>query len=80
MTVIIDGNEYLPLDQAARQLGTTETKVLMLLKQKALQGTLVDGDWLVTTSSLAECDLSKQAPTALPDCHSSCRSSQCGCR
>ena len=41
MTVVIDGIEYLPASMVAQKLETTETKILMLLKQKALAGELI---------------------------------------
>jgi len=62
MTVVIDGTEYLPASEVALQLGTTETKILMLLKQKALGGELVEGSWFVTAASLACYDAHAQDP------------------
>lgn len=78
MTMTIEGVEYLPAAAAAEQLATTETKILMLLKKKALYGELIEGSWFVTTASL-----SSYIPTCEPDaglqCRTSCSSSGCGC-
>jgi len=52
MTVSMDGTDYLPITAVAERLGTTETKILMLLKQKALTGELVEGEWFVTAASV----------------------------
>jgi hypothetical protein len=79
MTVVIDGIEYLPASVAAQQLQTTETKILMLLKQKALAGELIEGDWFVTTASIACYDAHAQDPQKQAQCRTSCSSSGCGC-
>jgi hypothetical protein len=79
MTVIIDGIEYLPAAAAAIQLATTETKILMLLKQKALTGELIEGDWFVTTASLACYDAHASDPEKQAQCRTSCSSTGCGC-
>jgi hypothetical protein len=79
MTVVIDGIEYLPAAEAAHQLETTETKILMLLKQKALAGELVEGSWFVTTASLACYDPQAQEAAKMAGCHTSCSSSGSGC-
>jgi hypothetical protein len=79
MTVVIDGIEYLPAAEAAQQLATTETKILMLLKQKALGGELIEGSWFVTTASLACFDPEAQDVAKAASCHTSCSSSGSGC-
>ena len=79
MTVVIDGIEYLPASEVALQLETTETKILMLLKQKALGGELVEGSWFVTTASLACYDAQARNPERQANCRTSCSSSGCGC-
>jgi aspartokinase-like uncharacterized kinase len=78
MTVTIDGIEYLAASDAAEKLSTTETKILMLLKQKALQGDLIDGSWFVTSASLSSYD-PEAAKAAALDCKTSCTSSKCSC-
>jgi hypothetical protein len=79
MTVVIEGIEYLSASDAALQLSTTETKILMLLKQKALSGELIDGSWFVTTASLACFDAHAQDPAKQAQCRTSCSSTGCGC-
>jgi hypothetical protein len=80
MNVMIDGVEYLPAAAAATQLATTETKILMLLKQKALSGELIEGSWFVTTASLACYDAHAADPEKQLQCRTSCSSSSgCGC-
>ena len=80
MTVVIDGIEYLAASDVALQLETTETKVLMLLKQKALGGELIEGTWFVTAASLACYDAQAQDPAQQANCRTSCSSSSgCGC-
>jgi len=80
MNVVIDDIEYLQIAEVASQLETTETKVLMLLKQKALTGIIADGSWLVTKSSLACYDAHAQEADKQAQCRTSCGSSKgCGC-
>lgn len=80
MTVTIDGIEYLPLTAAAEQLATTETRILMLLKRKALCGELSEGSWFVTTASLACYDRHAVEPSKQQHCQASCHGSGCGCQ
>ena len=79
MTVVIDGIEYLPASMVAQKLETTETKILMLLKQKALAGELIEGSWFVTADSLACYDAQAREPEKQANCRTSCSSSGCGC-
>ncbi len=79
MTVMMDGTEYVPAAEVAAKLGTTEMKVLMLLRQNALQGEQIDGSWFVTAASLADFD-SDAAQPVVPSCRTSCTSSGCGCK
>lgn len=78
MTLVIDGTEYLPAASVAQQLGTTELKVLMLIKQRALTGDLFEGTWYISSPSLESLDPgSLTAPT--PAGCASCTGSECGC-
>lgn len=79
MTVIENGIEFISVDQVATKLGTTEMKVLMLLRQKALRGERMDGRWFVTAASLADYDAGAAQPV-VPSCRTNCTSSGCGCR
>lgn len=79
MTVIGNEVEYVSAADAAAHLSTTETRILMLLKQKVLAGTMADEGWLVTRASLLGYDGQKDEPEAQPACRTSCSSSRCGC-
>lgn len=79
MTEMIDGIEYVTVAEAAAELSTTDTRVLMLLKQKALQGTLSDQGWFITRQSLDCFDRHGQEPEQQLSCRTSCTSSRCGC-
>ena len=75
-----DGSEYVTAEEVAADLGTTPLRVLMLIKEKALNGVLRDGAWLVTRESLA-CFRTRGANLSLQNsCRSSCTSSGCGCK
>ncbi len=80
MTVMINGSEYLPAADAAKQIATTPMKILMLLKEKALTGELINGEWYVATDSLACYDAHGQDPARQMGCRTSCTSTGCGCR
>lgn len=67
------------IDEAAAELATTQVKVLMLLKQKALEGELVDGEWSISRASLMRLKLVGIGPAQQPSCRSTCTSSGCGC-
>lgn len=77
---VINGIDYLPVAAVAEQLATTQLKVLMLLKEKVLTGELIDGEWYVTTASLACYDAHDQDRTKQRGCRTSCTSTGCGCR
>ena len=80
METIIDGTPHIPLADAARVLMTTHLRVLMLLKHKALTGSMVDGEWYVEKSSL-DClkshDLNRLEQA---NCRTTCAASSCGCK
>ena len=79
MTMEIDGIEYLAAAEAAQHLSTTDTRILMLLKQNELDGELLDGEWFVTTASLACYDKHAKKAEKQLQCRTSCGSSGCGC-
>lgn len=78
MTMVINDVEYVPAAAAAAQLATTEMKILMLLKNNALSGEMIDGSWFVTAASLAGYRPSAEAGQ-VPGCRTSCSGSGCGC-
>lgn len=73
--------ELVGLESAARELNTTGLKLLMLVRAGKIEGSMTEGEWQVTRSSL-ECfrahgdDL---PATAEPSCRTSCKASSCGC-
>ncbi|GFO61536.1 hypothetical protein GMST_38610 [Geomonas silvestris] len=74
------GNEaFYSLAEVARQLGTTETRILMLLKQGALEGELVDGCWFIYQSSVAGLGPDRVSAPLEPSCRTSCSASTCAC-
>jgi hypothetical protein len=60
-------------------LATTQTKILMLLKQRELCGQLIEGSWFLTTASLACYDPEAREPEKQLQCRTGCSSSGCGC-
>lgn len=79
MTVIIDGTEYLTAAAAARQLLTTEMKILMLLRHSELHGKLQEGCWLVTRDSVYSYHPSESRPKNVSACSTGCGGTHCGC-
>ena len=79
MTEIIDGKEHVTAAEAAEELATTETKILMLLKRKVLEGTLSDQGWFISRASLDRFDGGQPEPDRLPSCSLGCTGSRCGC-
>ena len=80
MKVVIDEIEYLPVSAAAEHLSTTEMKILMLLRERSLEGELLDGSWYVTADSLAGFDPSTVCRPAEPLlCRTGCSATGCGC-
>lgn len=76
-----DREELVGLESAARELNTTGLKLLMLIKAGKIEGSMVEGEWFVTRSSL-ECFRSHggDIPAAAePSCRTSCKTSTCGC-
>ncbi|GFO63347.1 hypothetical protein M1B72_10555 [Geomonas paludis] len=79
MTEIIDGIAHVTAAEAAIELSTTETRVLMLLKQKALQGTLSDQGWFITKASLDSYEEAGETAPQQPACRTACTATRCGC-
>lgn len=79
MTETINGIEHVTAAEAAAELSTTETRVLMLLKQKALDGTLSEQGWFITRESLDCFDHHGGDAEQQLACRTSCTSSKCGC-
>ena len=80
MAVVIDGKEHVTATMAAAKLDTTMTRILMLLKAKALQGVQIDGEWFVTSDSL-DCAKTHGSDLKVANgCASHCSSGGCGCK
>ena len=80
MAKAIEGKEYLTISEAAENLGTTPTKVLMLLKGSDLKGMEIDGEWFVEPDSVACCKAHGIDMKAAKGCVSYCSSGGCGCK
>lgn len=69
------------LDEAAEELSTTGLRLLMLIREGALEGHEGEGGWHITRQSLEHL---KQGggtpPVEQKGCASSCTSSRCGCK
>lgn len=65
--------------EAAEELATTQVKVLMLLKQKDLEGKLVNEEWAISRNSLDCLKKHGLKPAAQASCRTSCQASGCGC-
>ena len=80
MEKIINGIVHIPAQEAAFELATTQLRVLMLLKRKDLDGTLVDGEWFVSRPSLECCKTHGKDVKVEQGCTSYCSSGGCGCK
>lgn len=79
MSFEIDGTNYLTISEAAEYLGTTVTKVLVLLRESALKGTAIEGEWFVEPDSAACCKSHGIDKKGAKGCVSYCSSGGCGC-
>jgi hypothetical protein len=79
LTRKIDGIEYVTADEAAELLETTTMRVLMLMRDKALVGMQVDGEWLVSRDSVACCKSHGTDMKEAKGCATYCSSQGCGC-
>ena len=80
MAIVIDGKEHVNASAAAAELDTTITRILMLLKAGQLQGVQLDGEWLVTSESLACARSHGTDLKVAKGCASHCSSGGCGCK
>ena len=80
MSFEIDGTDYLTISEAAEYLGTTASKVLMLLRGDDLKGKEIDGEWFVEPDSVACCKEHGIDMKAAKGCVSYCSSGGCGCK
>ncbi len=75
----IDGVSYMTATEAAAKLETTGLRILMLLKEKSLQGVMVDGEWYVTSGSVECYQAHGEDVKGTKGCQSDCLSG-CGCK
>jgi hypothetical protein len=69
---------FVSIEEAALALGTTQTKVLMMLRSKELVGCETDGAWRVDAASLDCARAHGIDRKEASGCASYCRS-KCGC-
>lgn len=80
MERIIDGKSHVTTAAAAEQLETTITRVLMLLRENALEGVQIDNEWYVESASIACCKTHGKDVKTAKGCASHCTSGGCGCK
>lgn len=79
MPMSIDETKYLTVTETAAILSTTETKVLMLLKRRALEGELCGDIWMISSASVESYHPETSENENTLSCRSSCNGSTCGC-
>ena len=77
MSRLIDEIAYMTAIEAAELLHTTPMLILRLIKQRALTGTMFDGEWLVTSGSVLAWQAAPSEEKQQHACASSC--SGCNC-
>jgi hypothetical protein len=78
MELIIEETQYIPIEEAAREMGTTHLQILMLIRRNLMKGCQVDGEWYVEKSVIASfkgLDMDDKKPGG---CRTSCASGGCG--
>jgi hypothetical protein len=76
----METDKMLTVEVSAETLGTTPTKILMLLKNGELKGQEVEGRWFIEADSLACCKSHGIDMKAAKGCASYCNSGGCGCK
>lgn len=72
--------ERLSVSEAASELGTTRLRLLMLLREGAVEGEQVDGEWYLSRASLDVLRVKGGPAPVSPSCRSSCSATTCGCK
>jgi hypothetical protein len=80
MAILINDREHMTAAEAATALETTITRVLMLIKHQALEGTRHDGEWYVASDSVACGKAHGRDMKTVRGCASHCSSGSCGCK
>ncbi len=73
-------NDLISILDAAREVGSTHLRLLMLIKQGKLPGEMRDGQWFVSRNSLADFATVEGEARTAPACAASCKASSCGCQ
>jgi hypothetical protein len=77
MELIIEETRYIPIEEAAREMGTTHLQILMLIRRNMMKGCQVDGEWYVEKSVIAcfkDLEMDDKKPGG---CRASCASGGC---
>lgn len=80
MALMLDGKEHITAAEAAAEMETTITRVLMLLRENALSGSQMDGEWYVARDSVACGKAHGREMKTVKGCVSHCSSGGCGCK
>ncbi|AJE04802.1 hypothetical protein GPICK_03825 [Geobacter pickeringii] len=71
--------DLVSLEAAARELGTTPLRLLMLVKQGILAGEMVEGEWFVLRPAIERFTAAGGDRRADLACKASCGKSACSC-
>lgn len=78
MEILIDGIPHIPLEEAARRIGTTPPRILLLMRQGVMKGCRANDEWFVSIPTLA-CFRSCEQDAARPGkCGAGCSTGGCG--
>jgi hypothetical protein len=78
MEDVTNKKEAIPVMEASEELGTTHLRILMLIKEKALEGKQEGGEWFVTRASLDCLQKHGGDVRAHSTCRTSCGGGSCG--
>lgn len=73
-------NDVVPIHDAARELGTTHLRLLMLVKQGTLGGELRDGEWFLAREAMEQFRAVGGDSRSDLTCKAACTASSCGCK
>ena len=78
MELIIEETQYIPIEEAAREMGTTHLQILILIRRNLMKGCQVDGEWYVEKSVIASFKGLDMDDKKTVGCRASCASGGCG--
>ena len=73
-------NAEVSIMEAARELGTTHLRLLMLVKQGSLAGEMRDGEWFIPRKAIESFKAEGGDSRADLACKASCKAATCGCK